>query len=252
MIQGREAHSVAAHVASAGAVSARPAGGHREAVRDEGQGGVRDRVGPGRRPSSGHPTRPARQPARDGGSATTGECDGPPCNRRARGAGTTRHRSAPGRGVAAGLARSTAAPAVSRPRQDRCRAGSCAPPHGAGRRRRRPGSQRPARRRVAPGSPGWCPCRSRRRAGYSPASQQVRACDRVEWRNLRPGVYSAPSATIAAAKNWVESSRPFSRNFRTFPSGKTKTLPPAQRTATTPTFLSPSCPTRSSIRTASS
>ena len=53
-----------------------------------------------------------------------------------------------------------ATPAALHPRRARCRAGSCAPPHGDGRPQRRPGSRMPARRRVAPESPGRCPCRS--------------------------------------------------------------------------------------------
>ena len=87
---------------------------------------------------------PARQPAGGGGSAPTGGSGDPRRSRHARGAGTTRRRSAPGRGAGAGPARWRAAPAASRPRRGRCRAGSCAPPHGDGRRRRRRGSRRPA------------------------------------------------------------------------------------------------------------
>ena len=69
-------------------------------------------------------------------------------SRRARGAGTTRRRSAPGREAGEGLARWSTAPAASHPRRGRCRAGSCAPPRGAGHRPRQQGSRRPADRRA--------------------------------------------------------------------------------------------------------
>ena len=71
-------------------------------------------------------------------------------SRRAPGADTTRPRSGPGRAAAGDPARWRAAPAASRPRRGRCRAGSCAPPHGAGRQRPRRGSQMPLRRPAAP------------------------------------------------------------------------------------------------------
>ena len=103
---------------------------------------------------------PAHRPAGGGGSAPSGASGGPRRSRRARGAGTTRRQSAPGRGAAEGPARWSAAPAASHPRRDRCRAGSCAPPRGAGRRRRRRGSRRPPRHRVAPGSRDRYPCPS--------------------------------------------------------------------------------------------
>ncbi len=64
-------------------------------------------------------------------------------SRRAREAGTTRPRSGPDRGAAEGPARWRAAPAASRPRQDRDRAGSCAPRPGTD---RQSGWQGPRRR----------------------------------------------------------------------------------------------------------
>ena len=76
---------------------------------------------------------PARRPAGDGGWVPNAGSGDPRRSRRARGAGTTRRQSAPGRGVGEGLARWSAAPAASHPRRGRCRAGSCAPPRGAGR-----------------------------------------------------------------------------------------------------------------------
>ena len=112
--------------------------------------GSRARAGRDRRPSSSPPPPPARRPAGDGRSAPSGASGVPRRSRRARGAGTTRRQSAPGRGAAEGPARCSAAPAASHPRRGRCRAGSCAPPRGAGRRRRRRGSRRPPRHRVAP------------------------------------------------------------------------------------------------------
>ncbi len=107
-------------------------------------------AGRDRRPSSGPPRPPARRPGGGGDWASNGVSGVPRCSRRARGAGTARRQSAPGRGAEEGPARWRAAPAASRPRQGRRRAGSCAPPRGGGHPRRRRGSRRPPRLRVAP------------------------------------------------------------------------------------------------------
>ena len=86
--------------------------------------GSRARAGRDRRPSPGPPPPPARRPGGGGGSAPSGGSGVPRRSRRARGAGTTRRQSGPGRGVAEGPARWSAAPAASHPRRGRCRAGS--------------------------------------------------------------------------------------------------------------------------------
>jgi hypothetical protein len=102
------------------------------------------------RPDGGSRMHPERPPAADAGWVTSDEGPGPRRSRRARGAGTTRRQSAPGREVAEGLARSRPAPAASGPRRDRGRAGSCARSRGTGSRCRRRSARMPPGRRVGP------------------------------------------------------------------------------------------------------
>ena len=97
-------------------------------------------------------TPPARQPAGSAGSVTSGGPGGPRRSRHARGAGTTRRQSAPGREAAEGPARSRPAPAGSHPRRDRCRAGSCATRRGTSSRGRRRAARRLPGRRAGPAS----------------------------------------------------------------------------------------------------
>ena len=150
----------------------------------------RSTTGPGPSTATGSSVGSRRRFGAHGGSG------GPRRSRRARGAGTTRHRSEPGRAVAGGLARWPAAPAASRPRRDRCRAGSCAPPHGAGRRRQRRGSQRPPRRPAAPVARARCPCPPAYGRRYRVALQRVCAPSSARRLDLRRSVlarrYSAP------------------------------------------------------------
>ncbi len=87
-------------------------------------------------------------------------------SRRARGADTTRRRSAPGHGAAEDPARWRAAPAASRPRRGRGHAEFDARPREADRRRPRRGSRKPLRRHVVLESQDRYPCLSAR-AGCS-------------------------------------------------------------------------------------
>ena len=112
--------------------------------------GSPSRAGPGGRWHRVRRIPTARQPAGCGGSATMRGCGGPRRSRHARGAGTTRRQSAPGRGAAADPARWRPAPAGSRPRRDRCRAGSCATRRGTSSRSRRRAARRPPDRRAGP------------------------------------------------------------------------------------------------------
>ena len=103
------------------------------------------------------------QPAGGAGLASTGGPGVPRRSRRARGAGTTRRQSAPGRGAAEGLARCSAAPAASRPRRARYRAGSGAQPRGAGRRT--------ATARLAKASSSPCCARTTSAVSMSPSAR---------------------------------------------------------------------------------
>ncbi len=114
-------------------------------------GGSRARAGRGRRRNPGRHPRSARPSAGAEGSAPSDVPSDPRHSRRARGVGTTRPRSGPGREAAEGPARWRAAPAASRPRQGRSRAGSGATRPGTDRRSRRPGGHTPPCRRAGLG-----------------------------------------------------------------------------------------------------
>ena len=149
--------------------------------------------------------RSARPSAAAGGWAPSDALSDPRRSRRARGAGTTRRRSAPGRGAAEGPARWSAAPAASHPRQGRCRAGSCAPRQGTDRRSRWRRGRRPPCHRAGLGSRDRYPCLFRMTASASSDAYHTVWVDRgVEVVNLRWGrlaktnpMSAAPSLTMA-------------------------------------------------------
>ena len=138
------------------------------------------------------PTPSARWPAAVGRSAPSGASGVPRRSRRARGAGTTRRQSAPGRGAAEGPARWRAAPAASHPRRGRCRAGSCAPPRGVGRPRQRRGSRRPLRPRVAPVRSDRDP------QSLPPVRRPVSPDVHTVWAVSRPGRLNLSSSVVPA------------------------------------------------------
>ena len=111
----------------------------------------------GRQPSRSHHPPPRRQPAGGGDWVPSDVPCGPRRSRRARGADTTRLRSAPGRGASAGRARCSAVPAASRPRRGRGRAGSCAQPPGTDPHTRRQGWRTPPCHRAELASRVRCP-----------------------------------------------------------------------------------------------